>query len=178
MNKFKIIRVLFSLLLTIAFFSSCFSEPAPENSQAVPESSTPDLSQTISEVSEQSAFIPESVYEFLLSEYYVTAVRESYGTVYESVYYLEDGTVTGVKLNTAFAEIESAEEYYAHIRKDYPDSLISGSVVTQFLQGQNASYYGYDPEKLVFMLEKTGYEYTLSFDIDEFLKENSEEISE
>lgn len=178
MNKFKIIRVLFSLLLTAVLFSSCFSEAAHENSQAVPESSTSDLSQTVSEASEQSTFIPESVYEFLLSEYYVTAVRESYGTVYESVYFFESGTVAGVKLNTAFPTDEAAREYYEHIRKDYPDSLLSDRAVTQFLQGENAGYYGYDPEKLLFMLEKTGYEYTLSFDIDEFLKENSGETSE
>jgi len=107
------------------------------------------------------------IYPFLKSEYIVTATRESFGTLYTSEYYFVKGIVAGVRLTTNLSDQSDADEYYELIIEDFPDSTIEDTTVTQYM-GDDHIYYAYTLDKLKFMLQKSGYEYTINFDEEAF----------
>ncbi len=141
------------------------SDVYSEQSSTVSEESSIEESQHVSTVA------PEEIYEFLTSEYTVTSTRESFGTLYVCDYYFVDGVVSGARLTTTLTDETAAEEYYEIIIDDYPDSSIDGLTVTHYMDNEGHLYYGYTLDKLKFMLEKTGYSFTVNFDEEAFNEE-------
>ncbi|MBQ3230161.1 MAG: hypothetical protein IJB49_04000 [Clostridia bacterium] len=180
--KFRLIALL--LLFVCLFLSACVesgenSEVGPDisASEAVSEdlreSETPE-SEAESSVAE-STVAPEEKYDFLSSEYIVVSTRESFGKKYVYEYYLLKGKVAGLKLFTTLSDKESAEEYFELIKEEHPDAELDGLTVIHYLGDNDVFCYGYSLEKLLFVLEKGGYEYELRFDKAQFDKEFAEE---
>ena len=139
----------------------------PESSDDLEISSVEEVVSEIESVDESSTPI-EEIYEFLLSEYVVKSTRESFGTTYICEYYFVDGVVAGAKSSTTLSDTSSAEQYYEIIAEDYPDSTLDGNTVTHYTDDEDHIYYGYKLEKLIFMLEKAGYEVEVNFDEESF----------
>lgn len=123
---------------------------------------------------EESRTPPEDVCYFLESPYTVSSKRESAGTVYECIYYFIDETVAGAKVTTTLQSESAAEEYLELLNEDCPYATLDGLTLTHYVTDDDAYYYGYTLEKLKFVLEKAGYEFTVNFDEDEFYGEISE----
>lgn len=181
----KIIVLIITLLIAV-LLCAC-TENGSQSSIPIQESSENSIKtevsadtneESVNESSDESVFVPEEVYEFLLSEYSVTSTREAFGTVYTSEYYFVDGAVAGSKLITAFPDKQSAEKYYEVILEDYPDAVIEELTVIHYMDDSEVYYYGYSLEKLKFILEKTGYEYTVNFDEDIYKDIYNEESDE
>ena len=171
------------LLLLIAFLllSACSIEnPHISDSsgaeESIQESSFVSTSSSLPPA--ESRVPPETVYEFLLSPYTVSSSRESFGTTYEYTFYLIDDAVAGVKVETVFANEDYAERYYERVKEDCPHASIDGCTVTHYAEGDDEYYFGNSLEKLKFMLDKTGYSYTVNFDEDIYNEENTSIVAE
>ena len=126
----------------------------------------------------ESSIIIEEIYEFLESAYTVTSTRESFGTVYVCDYYFDKGYVVGARLKTTFPDEENAEEYFEIVYSENSYADLDSLTVTDYISGDELNYYGYDLEKLKFMLEKSGCSYTVNFDEDRFNNEFYSRITE
>lgn len=171
-------RLLFLfLLLSVIFFSFGCEESASDGSTASGSDTTNTPSAAESwvpgEEPDKSTTAAEESYPFLLSEYTVTSIRESNGTVYTCDYYFVDGVVAGARLTALFADEETATNYFIAVSEDYPDSVLDGTSVTNYMADDDAFYFGYTPEKLKFMLDTAGYKYTVNFDENLFAEEFS-----
>ncbi len=162
----KKIFIILTLLLTLNIFG-CENDTSDSGNDLSPDNSTHSSeSSNESDISDDEDAIAQ-IYKFLTSEYTVTATRESFGTLYTTEYYFVKGIVAGVRLTTELNEQSDADEYYELIIEDFPDSTIEDTIVTQYME-DNHIYYGYTLDKLKFMLQKSGYEYTLNFDEEAF----------
>ncbi len=125
---------------------------------------------------EESKIIPEDIYDFLSSKYYVTARNESMGNIYEYVFYFDEGVVVGTKTVSTLTSEKLAESYAESLKNDdAPCVFLEGNTVTAYYGDDYEAYYqGYSLEKLKFVLEKMGYEYTVEFLEEEFYEEFSE----
>ena len=166
MKKFIIYIVL--ILSTLAL-SSC----------ETPEKGNEDLDSNFKINSENSLTVEniasyekqmEKKYSFLKSEYIVNSIRISFGTTYECNYYFANGTVAGEKQMTTLPDEDDAKEFYNLMAEEWDDVYIFKNTVTVYTKDKDVSYFGYTLDKLVFELEKTGYEVEILFDEDEFNK--------
>lgn len=175
MKKFSLI------LLSVLLAAGCFAcgDNLQDESGDIPDCS--DISESgnseasrAEESKEESIYIPEEVYEFLNSEYYLTSKRTSFNTVFVCNYYFVDEFVAGAKLMTTFSDEESAAEYYEIISEDYPDAEIDELTVTHYIEDDEAYYYGFSLDKLMFALEQADYEITLSEAFENYTEEPAE----
>ncbi len=163
----KIIIILIFALLISVFTFGCTSvgegpDYGSDNSDFEDISYLSDTSFDTTE--SESSVNPEEVYPFLSSKYVVTSRRESFGTVYECKYYLVDGKVAGAKLMTTLPDEPAALEYFETVLEDYPDATMLGLTVTHYLEDNMHFYYGSTLDKLKFLLDKSGYDFTVDFD--------------
>lgn len=158
----KLLLILITALLASAY--GCESLPEERSNYESPD---PEISIWESEP-EESRIAPEEVYEFLSSEYTVTAKRKSSGTLYETEYYLIDGIAVGTRVMTTLTGESEAEEFLELMLDDYPDATLSGFTVTYYVDDDEAFYYGYSLEKLKYVLEKAGYRVEVNFDEDDY----------
>ena len=119
---------------------------------------------------EESRFVPEEVYPFLLLEETVTSRRTSSGRKFIYDYYLDDErTVVGARLTTVLQTTAEAREYRNSLLKKHPDAVMDGKAVTVYIDSKSDGYYfiGFPLEKLLYTLDLNGIEYTLNFDENE-----------
>ena len=169
------------LLICLIFFSMVITGCDDYEYDIYPESES-DI-EFVSEINSaedesESSIIIEEIYEFLVSDYTVTSTRESFGTVYVCDYYFVEGYVVGARLKTTFSDEENAEEYFDIVYSENPYADLDGMTVTDYISGDELNYFGYDLEKLKFMLEKSGYSYTVNFNEDRFNNEFYSQIIE
>ena len=164
-------KKLFLSLCIVSLLLACSCDNASDGDSSVYESSEDIVSEVSAESSEVSKTPDyEEKYEFLKSEYSVSAYTESFGTVYGFEFFLVDGTVQGARLTTKLPSVEEAEDYLESIIESYPDAYIENDSVTLFLNDDDDYYYGYSLERLIFTLELTEHIYTVNFDEEEFYK--------
>lgn len=167
--KKSLLFLLLTAFITV-FLCGCFVNPE-------------EISQIDSDISEESLLISdetslvesiyhaEEVYDFLNSKYTVTSTKIIFEKNYVCEYYFVDGHVVGAKLLTTLESVDAAVEYYNTIVKEYEDAQLEGCTVTHYLDDDDNFYYGYSLRKLKFVLEKTGYEYTINFAEADFYSE-------
>lgn len=165
MKKFLV----FVLVLCFAIpFFGCYEIEEAESSLSEEES----VSQASSEMPSRvvSEFKPEEKYTFLVSKYVVSTKKRFHDVTYSRKYYLVKGRVEGATLTTTLPDEKSAVEFYNETLKDYPDAIKGGTSVTVYMQGkQLGQYRSASLEKLLFLLETEGYQYSLNFDKDDYL---------
>ncbi len=162
-KKMKKSIALLCLVILSIIFSGCDIDTDIAYSEIESDISViPDISSNISEP--ESSIVIDEIYEFLTSPYYVTATRESFGTVYVYEYYFVDGYVAGARTCTTFSDEQTAEDFFEMVSEDNPYASLDLLTVTDFLSDEELNYFGYDLDKLKFMLEKSGYDYEVSFD--------------
>lgn len=158
------------IIILCSLFAGCEWLAEPVYSEA--ESDVSNHSEVSSESSEsesESSVAIEEIFEFLTSHYTLTSTRESFGTVYVCDYYFVDGYVAGARVNTTLPNEETATEYYEMLVQDSPYAELNVLTVTDYITDEELNYYGYDLEKLKFMLDKSGYTYVINFNESEFL---------
>lgn len=156
--KKLLITILASLLLC-----ACGRVPAGESGAAA--ASAPESSHD----TDESSYDPEAVYPFLRLEDIVTTRSSASGRTFIYEYFISGGKVAGAKLCTVLQTEREAKEYRASLLKRHPDAVIKGKTVTIYVAPDDDDYYfiGIPLEKLLYMLDLNGIEYTLNFNPDD-----------
>ena len=153
-------------------FSGCVPISEPVYSETESEFSDDSiLSSEVIENESESSIAIEEIFEFLSSHYTLTSTRESFGTVYVCDYYFVDGYVAGARISTTLPNEATATEYYEMVKQNSPYAFLNVLTVTDYIVGEDLNYDGYELEKLKFMLDKSGYSYTVNFNESEFSDE-------
>ncbi len=156
--KKLLITILASLLL-------CACGRVPEVESGAAATSAPESSHD----TDESSYDPEAVYPFLRLEDIVTTRSSASGRTFIYEYFISGGKVTGAKLCTVLQTEREAKEYRASLLKRHPDAVIKGKTVTIYVAPDDDDYYfiGIPLEKLLYMLDLNGIEYTLNFNPDD-----------
>ena len=167
-NAGNVMKKLFLIISIILLCSGC-----DHNSEA--EISFTEESDVISQP-EESLISPEEIFDFLDTDYYITAEQETSGNIYKYVYYLVDGKVAGTRTTAVFENDRLASGYAETLREDeVPYVRLDGNTVVAYYGDEYEAYYqGYSLEKMKFVLERIGYKYEICFDEDEFYTEFSQ----
>ena len=119
-------KKIFIIIMALIFLlSGCNTQTNVDTPSEVPSE---DPSQR-----EESKIIPEDIYDFLSSKYYVTARNESMGNIYEYVFYFDEGVVVGTKTVSTLTSEKLAESYAESLKNDdAPCVFLEGNTVTAY----------------------------------------------
>ena len=168
MKKFLVFVLILSF--AIPFFGCYEVEETDYSSEEESVSEIPSV--TPSKV--VSEFQPEKKYTFLTSKYVVSTKKRFHDVTYSRKYYLVKGRVEGAMIVVTLPDEKTAIDYYNETIKDYPDAVRGGTSVTVYMQNKELGQYkSASLEKLLFLLETEGFQYSLSFDKDDYLNRYS-----